>query len=117
MSSGFHTEEESMIVSNQRFDSLLEFGIEVAAEIATSVDEQSFLERLRLKFRDNMYRGYDMLLDEEFSSLSEQLFWSKVYEDLSRRVLARKIANPDAPEDVRLSLAADATRLSRMLRS
>jgi hypothetical protein len=84
MSSGFHTEEESMIVSNQRFDSLLEFGLEVAAEIAATADERSFLERLRVKYRYDMYRGYDMLVDEEFAAPNERLFWSKVYEDLSR---------------------------------
>lgn len=106
-----------MIVSNQRFDSLIEFGIEVAGGVAATADERSFLERLRSKYRDNMYRGYDMLIDEEFASPNERLFWSKVYEDLSHKVIAREVVNPDAPEEVRHSLAADAARLSRMLRS
>lgn len=106
-----------MIVSNQRFGSLIEFALEVATGVASTVEEKVFLDRLRLKYRDDMYPGYDMLLGGDFPVLTERLFWSRVYAELSRKVLAREIANPDAPENIRLSLASDADRVSQMLKT
>jgi hypothetical protein len=88
-------QDQFFYVSNQRFQSLIEFGLEVGEKTATTDEERSFVSDLR-KRSDAFYPGYDFAIEREFPSRIERKFWARVFFDLAHLIFRREIGNQDA---------------------
>ncbi len=113
MSSMIFLGDREIFVSNQRFSTLIEFGLEVADTVASSEQDRSFVQRLKAE-AENFYRGIDLDLEELFSGKDEFGFWSRVYAELAVRIERKEIGNPEI-DDWRPSATAEALALSKML--
>lgn len=92
MASAISYRDQFFYVSNQRFDSLIQFGIEVANRTATTYSERAVASVLEEKSR-HFYPGYDFAIEEEFPSRDERKFWAKVFLDLAHLIFTRAIGN------------------------
>ena len=94
MASAISFKDQFFYVSNQRFHSLIEFGMEVGEKTATTDEDKSFVSDLR-KRSDAFYPGYDFAIEREFPSLIESKFWARVFFELAHLIFRREIGNQE----------------------
>jgi|SRR5580704_16159773 hypothetical protein len=92
MASEIYHGNQSHQVSNGRFGSLMEFGLQVADETARSEEERRWVERFRV-FKERAFAGIGLDLNEQFPEVNEKQFWARVYFDVARRIFLRQIGN------------------------
>ncbi|MCY1243682.1 hypothetical protein J2W27_002653 [Variovorax boronicumulans] len=115
MSSMIFLGDQEIFVSNRRFSTLVEFGLEVADSVASSERDLTFVQKLKAEAQ-SFYRGIDLDLEKLFLAKDEFRFWSMVYAELAVRIERKEIGNPEG-EDWRPSATAEALALSKMLAS
>ena len=103
-----------MFVSNKRFTSLISFAIQIASELATSSRETDYVAALN-EAEAAMLPGYDLSIDEDFPSVDERLFWSKVFAEVAVRLAAGTVGSTNPPHEWRESATADAMAVSQLL--
>jgi len=113
MASRISYHDQFFYVSNQRFDSLIEFGLEVGQKTAGSEEERSYISGLNKK-RAALYPGYDFAIESEFPSWNERKFWARVFFDLGHLVFLREIGNQES-SFWQSSFVGDAHLLGRMI--
>lgn len=113
MASAISFQDQFFYVSNQRFYSLIEFGLEVGEKTATTDEERSFVSDLR-KRSDAFYPGYDFAIERELPLLSERKFWARVFFDLAHLIFRRDVGNQDVTF-WQYSAVGDAYLLGRVL--
>lgn len=96
MASRVSYRDQFFYVSNQSFDRLFDFGIEVGERTAASTEEKSYIFNLK-KRKSNFYPGYDLAVEKEFPSKEERKFWARVFFDLGYLIFCREIGNQDVP--------------------
>jgi hypothetical protein len=90
MASQIKFKVEFVLVNNMQFARLIDFGIEIADQTATT-EERPFVERMK-KMRDESFwpgRGIDIA--EDFPTIPERKFWSRVFFDASRAIFDRRV--------------------------
>ncbi len=95
MASRISYHDQFFHVSNSRFDTLIEFAIEVGERTAISDGERSYILSLKER-KDAFYPGYDLAIESEFSSKEERKFLARVFYDLTHLIFLRQIGNQDA---------------------
>jgi hypothetical protein len=113
MSSAIQYKDQFFYVSNRQFDSLIEFGLEVAQKTAQTDEEKGYVSGLSGR-RDSFYPGYDLAIEREFPSRDERKFWARVFFDLAHLAFRREIGKHDA-SFWQYSFVGDAYLLGRML--
>ena len=113
MASRISYQDQFFYVSNQRFDFLIKFGLEVAEKSAASETERNFVGALRGR-TDAFFPGYDFPIEGEFPSRDERKFWSRVFFDLAHLIFRREIGNQDTTF-WQYSAVGDAYLLGRMI--
>ena len=96
MSSAIGYRDQFFNVTNQRFENLIEFALEVGSQIADSDQQKLYVESLRDKAKNTYYRGYDLSIETEWPSRDERKFWSKVLFDVAHLIYQRKLGGQDA---------------------
>ncbi|MBN9689105.1 MAG: hypothetical protein J0M24_02610 [Verrucomicrobia bacterium] len=94
MASCISYQDQFFHVSNQRFYSLIAFGLEAAQRTAQTDAERSFISTLK-QSSDAFYPGYDFAIEREFSCRDERKFWARVFFDLAHLIFCREIGNRD----------------------
>jgi hypothetical protein len=94
MASEIHHGNQSHQVSNGRFSSLMEFGLQVADETARSEEERRWIERFRV-FKERAFAGIGLDLNDQFPEVNEKRFWARVYFDVARRIFLRQLGNQE----------------------
>jgi hypothetical protein len=113
MSTGFHKGNRSVIVSNKRFDSLINFAIQAGAELASTPDERNCINILQ-QFYFQAYLGGDLRIEEEFPNTSQQNFMARVFHLLSLKISSNSIGNEEPPNDWRPSASKEAAEISSL---
>jgi len=113
MASCISYQDQFFHVSNQRFHSLIEFGLEAAQRTAESDTERSFISALKQR-SDAFYPGYDFAIERESPSRDERKFWARVFYDLAHLIFRREIGNHDVTF-WQYSAVGDAYLLGRMI--
>ncbi|MES2571115.1 MAG: hypothetical protein V4710_13795 [Verrucomicrobiota bacterium] len=113
MASCISYQDQFFFVSNQRFSSLIEFGIEVGRRSAETATEKSYLSGLKER-SDAFYPGYDLAIEREFPCREERKFWARVFFDLAYLIFRREIGN-QAVTFWQYSAVGDACLLGRMI--
>jgi hypothetical protein len=113
MASRISYHDQFFYVSNQRFDLLIAFGIEVGQRTAESEEERSYLTGLEGR-KATFYPGYDLAIETEFPSRDERKFWARVFFDLAHLVFSRQIGNQEN-SFWQYSAVGDAYLLGRMI--
>ena len=113
MASEIYHGNQSHQVSNGRFSSLIEFGIQVADETARSEEERRWIERFRV-FKERAFAGIGLDLNEQFPEVNEKRFWARVYFDVARRIFLRQLGNQEITS-WQSSAIGDAYVIARML--
>ncbi len=113
MSSAIQYKDQFFYVSNRQFDSLIEFGLEVAQKTAQTDAEKGYVSGLTGR-RGFFFPGYDFAIEREFPSREERKFWACVFFDLAHLVFQREIGKHDATF-WQCSFVGDAYLLGRML--
>ena len=113
MASRISYRDQFFYVSNQRFNLLIDFALQIATRSATSDVEQQFASTLNAK-TPNFYPGYDFAIEDEFPSRDERKFWARIFFDLSHLIFTRAIANQDV-SFWQASACGDAYLLGRIL--
>lgn len=105
--------DQFFYISNQRFCSLIEFGLEVGQKSAETDVEESYVTGLRVR-SGAFYSGYDLAIEREFPSRDERKFWARVFFDLAHLIFRREIGNQDVAF-WQYSAVGDAYLLGRMI--
>jgi len=113
MASAIKYHDQFFYVSNQRFSSLIEFGLEVAEKAAETDAERSYVAKLRERFA-GFYPGYDLAIEREFPSRDERKFWARVFFDLAHLIFRREVGNHEVTF-WQYSAVGDAYLLGRMI--
>jgi len=113
MASAIKYHDQFFYVSNQRFSSLIEFGLEVAEKAAETDAERSYVSKLRERFA-GFYPGYDLAIEREFPSRDERKFWARVFFDLAHLIFRREVGNHEVTF-WQYSAVSDAYLLGRMI--
>ncbi|MEO1131801.1 MAG: hypothetical protein AAFX40_03745 [Cyanobacteria bacterium J06639_1] len=114
MGSLFCYREQFVSVSNKRFDTLLQFAIEVGSNRSESHQERQFVENLRIKIDREFWNGYDIHIESEFPNIEERKFWAKCFFDIAHLIFLRKLGNQEV-SFWQSSTAGDAYIVARML--
>jgi hypothetical protein len=96
MSSSFVGSDESFFVSNERFDTLISFAIEVARSRRLTPMHAVFVESFA-DARDQMYLGFDMQLKDHFPERAQRVFCAHVFSEVAQRISNSTIGNPAPP--------------------
>lgn len=113
MSSKINLKDQFLWVSNKRLSSLITFAVQVGAELARSDVERSWVEKLR-QFEAQVWPGIDFDLDERFPCIEEKKFWTRVFDDVARRIFLRQLGNHEITF-WQSSAIGDAYIIARML--
>ena len=113
MASCFSYHEQFFYVSNQRFDSLMDFGLEVANKGPATEVELVYISKL-IERKGSFYPGYDFAIEREFPSRNERKFWARIFFDLAHLIFQRQIGNQGATF-WQYSAVGDAYLLGRMI--
>ena len=113
MASAISFQDQFFYVSNQRFRSLIEFGLEVGQRTAEIDTERSYVSALTER-SDAFYPGYDFAIQREFPSRDERKFWARVFFDLAHLIFRREIGSHDVTF-WQYSAVGDAYLLGRMI--
>ena len=113
MSAGFHKGNRSVIVSNKRFESLINFAIQVGTELASQPDERKCISILQ-QFYSQAYLGKDLQIEEEFPSTSQQSFMARTFHLLSIKISSNSICNEEPPNDWRPSASKEAAEIANL---
>lgn len=113
MSSLFFTRGESLVVSNHRFSSLIEFALTQAVKCVAQKVEDEFINSF-IEISKSFYPGYDLDMEDTFKTTDERLFWSKVFLSVASAAEAGEIGNLDDRSWVS-NFAADARMVSQLL--
>jgi len=113
MASAIKYHDQFFYVSNQRFSSLIEFGLEVGEKAAETDAERSYVAKLRERFA-GFYPGYDLAIEREFPSRDERKFWARVFFDLAHLIFRREVGNHEVTF-WQYSAVGDAYLLGRMI--
>jgi hypothetical protein len=113
MSSCISYQDQFFYVSNQRFRSLIEFGLEVGQRCAETEVERSYVSGLRGR-SSAFFPGYDLAIEQEFPLRDERKFWARVFFDLAHLIFRREIGNQDITF-WQYSAVGDAYLLGRMI--
>ena len=113
MASQISYQDQFFYVSNQRFSSLVEFGLDVGQSTSQTEEEKSYVSALREKV-NAFYPGYDFVIEREFPSREERKFWARVFFDLAHLIFRREIGNHDV-SFWQYSAVGDAYLLGRMI--
>jgi hypothetical protein len=113
MASHITYQDQFFCVSNQRFHSLIEFGLEVGQKSAATDVERSYVSGLRER-SGAFYPGYDLAIEQEFPSRDERKFWARVFFDLAHLIFQREIGKQDI-SFWQYSAVGDAYLLGRMI--
>jgi len=113
MASAIKYHDQFFYVSNQRFSSLIEFGLEVAEKAAETDAKRSYVAKLRERFA-GFYPGYDLAIEREFPSRDERKFWARVFFDLAHLIFRREVGNHEVTF-WQYSAVGDAYLLGRMI--
>jgi len=78
-------------INNMLFRSLLEFSIETG-ELQASIEERTYLELMKKRVTDGFFwPGRDVDLEQDFPTIPERKFWSRVFFEIARAIFERKI--------------------------
>lgn len=113
MSSCISYQDQFFYVSNQRFHSLIEFGLQVAEKTSESDGERPFIAGLRER-SVAFFPGYEFAIEQEFPTRDERKFWARVFFDLAYLIFKREIGNQDTTF-WQYSAVGDAYLLGRMI--
>lgn len=113
MASCISYQDQFFYVSNQRFHSLIEFGLEVGQRSAETDVERSHVAGLRER-STAFYPGYDLAIEQEFPTRDDRKFWARVFFDLAHLIFTREIGNQDVAF-WQYSAVGDAYLLGRMI--
>jgi hypothetical protein len=113
MSSSFISASGSHVVSNRRFDSLLEWAAIVCLEIARSNSEQGFATQLR-DAHQQMHPGYDLDWEEDFPDLAARTFYARAFAEVAQRITSGSIGHPGTPAQQR-EASSDAAAVAKLL--
>jgi hypothetical protein len=113
MASRISYQDQFFYVSNQRFHSLIEFGLEVGQKSAETDVEKSYVSGLRERC-GAFYPGYDLSIEQEFPLQDERKFWARMFFDLAHLIFKREIGKHDATF-WQYSAVGDAYLLGRMI--
>lgn len=116
MSGSFFFGEHTVIVSNRRLTTLVEFVLSTANDQAISEEARAFVDRFDKLQADTFFPGIDVDLEELFPSPSERRFWAGAFLELAKRIEQRRIGNPDQ-HDWRQEAADQAMQIARLLAS
>ena len=95
VSSAFGDGQNYFYVSNVRFTTLLEFGIEVGSQLAQEPRDRESVARLRNSVDHEFWNGFELDLDKYFLTIGERKFWASVFLAVAWRVFHRQIGNQD----------------------
>ena len=113
MASCISYNDQFFYVSNQRFHSLIKFGLDVGQKSAETDIERFYVSGLRER-SDAFYPGYDLAIEQEFPTRDERKFWARVFFDLAHLIFRREIGNQDTTF-WQYSAVGDAYLLGRMI--
>lgn len=113
MGSAIKYHDQFFYVSNQRFYTLIEFGLEVGERAAQTEAERSYVSELRERSA-GFWLGYDLAIESEFPSQDERQFWACVYFDVAYLIFRREIGNHDVTF-WQYSAIGDAYLMARMI--
>lgn len=113
MASRISYQDQFFYVSNQRFHSLVEFGLEIGQKSAATETERAFVAGLRAR-SDAFFPGYDLAIEREFPSREERKFWARVFFDLAYLIFRREVGAQDTTF-WQYSAVGDAYLLGRMI--
>jgi len=113
MASRISYQDQFFYVSNQRFKSLIWFGLDVGEKSAENDAEKSYVSGLREK-SNAFYPGYDLAIEREFPFRDERKFWARVFFDVAHLIFCRKIGNQETTS-WQYSAVGDAYLLGRII--
>ena len=86
--------QEVVQLNNMQFARLIDFGIEIA-ERTVSSEERQFVEHMKKMRDESFFPGRGISVEQDFSSVGEQKFWSRIFFEVSRAIFDRKIGVHD----------------------
>jgi hypothetical protein len=113
MASRISYHDQFIYVSNLRFSSLIEFGLEVGEKCAETNIEKSYVSGLKER-SGAFYPGYDFAIESELPSRDERKFWAKIFYDVAHLIFCRQIGNQELTF-WQASAIGDAYLLGRMI--
>ena len=95
MSSDISIDGQFIWVSNARLARLVDFGLAVGREAATTASELKWVDKLA-DWQDNQaWPGISFELAELFPTLDERKFWATCYANVARRIFLRELGRHD----------------------
>jgi hypothetical protein len=86
--------EERVHLNNMQFARLVDFGIEVA-EGTAGTEERQFVDHMRKMRDESFFPGRGIWIEQDFPSIEEQKFWSRVFFDVSRAIFDHRVGIHD----------------------
>lgn len=116
MSINIELRDQFISVSNQRFNTLLSFVLDVAGSTSATAEEREYLCRLTRWYEQEHFPGCIFDMDELFPTPEEKRFWARCFQDVARRMFLRELGNHGI-DDWQPSAIGDAYITSRVLMS
>ena len=113
MASDISQGEQYLWVSNRRLFTLLDFGCEVGAQLASAPSEVEFVGRLK-RFGEGAFPGISFELDVVFPTTQERKWWARVFHIVASRVF-RRVLGDHEHMGWQPSTIGDAYVIARML--
>lgn len=114
MASAFGDGHNYFYVSNTRFDTLINFAIEVGSDLAKNDVERNSVARLKNSWEHEFWNGIDIDLDKYFLTIDERKFWAAVFLAIAWRVYHRQIGNQN-DSTWQVSVISECRMISLML--